>query len=183
MSTLDLNLISLYRINGQEWPLLPGLLALNPPRKTARGREQDRLIVYLTLAGNVMYSSSEYAQISAQVSERFYSTGGSLTFALKTAVEALNTYLVERNMKTAGTGGQYSLGALVLAALRGDSFYIVQSGPTHTYWLGNGRTQHFHDATLAGKGLGLSQTARMHFSQITLNPDDQVLFCTTLPPN
>ncbi len=183
MSALDLNFISLYRVNGQEWPLLPGLLALNPPRKTARGREQDRLIVYLTLAGNIMYSSPEYAQITAQVSERFYNTGGSLTFALRAAVESLNTYLVERNMKTAGTGGQYSLGALVLAALRGDSFYIVQSGPTHTYCLGSGRTQHFHDATLAGKGLGLSQTARMHFSQATLHSGDRVLFCAALPPN
>ncbi len=183
MSALDLNLISLYRINGQEWPLLPGLLALNPPRKTARGREQDRLLVYLTLAGNVMYSSSEYVQITTQVSERFYNTTGSLTFALKTAVEALNTYLVERNGKTAGTGGQYSLGALVLSALRGNSVYIVQSGPTHVYWLANDGTQHFHDATLAGKGLGLSQTARMHFSQATLNPGDRLLFCAALPPN
>ncbi len=182
MSMLDLNLISLYRINGQEWPLLPGLLALSPPRKTARGREQDRLLVYLTLAGNVMYSSAEYSEVTAQVSERFYSTPGSLTFALKTAVEALNTYLVERNMKTSANK-QYSIGALVLAALRNDMFYFVQSGPTHAYLLTNGETRHFYDATLAGKGLGLSQTARMHFSQATLSPGDRMLFCAALPPN
>jgi hypothetical protein len=182
MSMFDLNLISLYRINGQEWPLLPGLLALNPPRKTARGREQDRLLVYLTLAGNVMYSSSEYAEITAQVAERFYNTSGSLTFALKTAVESLNAYLVERNIKTKDQG-QYNLGALVLAALRGNSFYIVQSGPTHAYWLARGETRHFHDAALAGKGLGLSQKAHMYFAQAALNSGDRVLFCAALPPN
>ncbi len=80
MSSLDLSLLGLYRINGQEWPQLPGLLALNPPKRPARGREQDRLIVYLTLVGNILYSSSEYNQIVEQVAETFYSTAGSLTF-------------------------------------------------------------------------------------------------------
>ena len=182
MSTFDLNIISLYRISGQEWPLLPGLLALNPPRKTARGREQDRLLVYMTLAGNVLYSSAEYAQVTAQIAERFYSTSGSLTFGLKTAVESLNGYLAERNMKTTNKG-QYTIGALVLAALRGNMLTIVQSGPTHAYWLTGGEARHFHDATLAGKGLGLSQTAQMYFAQASLNPNDRMLFCAALPPN
>jgi len=159
MNALDLSFLSLYRINGQEWPLLPGLLAQNPPKKAARGRDQDRLLVYLTLAGNVPYSTGEYAQITGQVAETFYATSGSLTFALKTAAEALNTYLVDRNMKTTGKG-QYSIGALVLCALRGNMLFIVQCGPTHVYHLSK-ETNHIYDSQLAGKGLGLSQTARM----------------------
>ncbi len=178
MSAFDLNLISLYRINGNEWPLMPGLLALNPPRKTARGREQDRLLVYLTLAGSVAYSPAEYGEITAQIADNFYKTTGSMTLGLKTAVEWLNTYLIEHNMK-----GQYSVGALVLAALRGNSLYIVQCGPTHAYWLTGGETRHFNDAALAGKGLGLSQTAQMYFSQASLNANDRMLFCAALPPN
>lgn len=181
MSAFDLTLLSLYRIGGQEWPQLPGLLAQNPPRRPARGREQDRLLVYLTLAGNISYSTSEYAQIANQVSETFYATAGSLTYALKTATEGLNAFLVERNMKTTGKG-LYSIGALVLAALRGNQLYLVQCGPTHVYRLGAELT-HFNDAQLAGKGLGLSQTARMYFSQVTLNAGDRVLFCAALPPN
>lgn len=181
MNALDLSFLSLYRINGQEWPLLPGLLAQNPPKKAARGRDQDRLLVYLTLAGNVMYSTGEYAQIVGQVSETFYATSGSLTFALKTAAEALNTYLVSRNMKTTGKG-QYSIGALVLCALRGNSMFIVQAGPTHVYHLSK-ETNHLYDPQLAGKGLGLSQTARMYFAQITLNSGDRLLMCAALPPN
>lgn len=178
MSAFDLNLISLYRINGNEWPLMPGLLALNPPRKTARGREQDRLLVYLTLAGSVAYSPAEYGEITAQIAESFYKTSGSMTLGLKTAVEWLNTYLIEHNKK-----GQYSVGALVLAALRGNSLYIVQCGPTHAYWLTGGETRHFNDAALAGKGLGLSETAQMYFSQASLNANDRMLFCAALPPN
>jgi hypothetical protein len=181
MNALDLSFLSLYRVNGQEWPLLPGLLAQNPPKKAARGRDQDRLIVYLTLAGNVMYSTGEYAQIVGQVAETFYATSGSLTFALKSAAEALNTYLVDRNMKTTSKG-QYSIGALVLCALRGNSMFIIQAGPTHVYHLSK-ETNHIHDLQLAGKGLGLSQTARMYIAQATLNSGDRMLICAALPPN
>jgi hypothetical protein len=178
MNAFDLNFLSLYRINGNEWPVMPGLLALNPPRKTARGREQDRLLVYLTLAGSVAYSPVEYGEITAQIAESFYGTGGSMTLGLKTAVEWLNSYLVEHNGK-----GQYSVGALVLAALRGNSLYITQCGPTHVYWLMGGGARHFNDATLAGRGLGLSEKAQMYFSQVNLNTNDRLLFCAALPPN
>ncbi len=179
MNAFDLTFLSIYRVNGQEWPLLPGLLALNPPKKIARGRDQDRLLVYLTLAGNISYSANEYLDIATQVAEVFYSTSGSLTFALKTAAESLNTYLVDHNMKSSGKG-LYSIGALVLANVRGDSMYIVQSGPTHVYHF-SGETRHLNDPQLAGKGLGLGQAARLHFSQVTLTQGDRLLICAALP--
>jgi len=181
MNALDLTFLSIYRINGQEWPLWPGLLAQNPPKKLTRGRDQDRLLVYLTLAGNVSYSTSEYGEIVGQVAETFYNTPGSLTFALKTAASSLNTTLIERNMKSTGKG-LHSIGALVLCNLRGNSMYIVQAGPTHVYHL-TGEAHHLYDPQLAGKGLGLSQTARMYFSQITLSAGDRLLLCASLPPN
>ena len=178
MSAFDLNLLSLYRINGNEWPLMPGLLALNPPRKTAHGREQDRLIVYLTLAGSVSYSPAEYGEMTAQIADAFYGASGSITLGLKTAVEWLNTHLIENNKQ-----GQYSVAALVLAVLRGNALYFAQSGPTHVYWLSNGTTHHFNDVALAGRGLGLSETVQVYFAQANLNANDRVLFCAALPPN
>lgn len=180
MAPLDLTLVSLYRLNGQEWPLLPGLLAQNPPRKVARGREQDRLLVYLTLAGNVLYSSAQYGEMVAGLAETFYQTAGSLTFALKTTVETLNAQLANSNMKTTGHG-QYTIGALVLGALRGNQFTLVQAGPTHIFWLGSEATRHFHDPAMSGKGLGLSQTARMYFAQANLLENDRLLLCASLP--
>jgi hypothetical protein len=180
MNDLDLNLLSLYRVNGQEWPLLPGLLAQNPPKKTARGRENDRLIIYLTLTGNATFSSAEYAQVTSRLAERFYQTAGSLTFALKTSVEALNSALAERNMKTTGQG-QYAIGLLVLAALRGNALYIVQAGTTRACHLGQGLAKQYYDVNLAGKGLGLSQNSRMYFAQASLAPGDQVLLCAVMP--
>lgn len=179
--SLDFNLVSLYRVKGQEAPFLPGVLAQTAPRHAARGRENDRLLIYLHLGGNVPFSAAEYAQVTAKLAERFYSTAGSLTFALKSSVEALNSVLAERNMRSTGQG-KYIVGALILAALRGDLLYLVQSGPTRALWLGTGGQKTFHDAALAGKGLGLSQTARMYFAQTPLAAGERLLLCMTFPP-
>ena len=63
---LDLTLIPLYRLNGEDQASLPGLMASVPPRKSARGRDQDRLIVYLLLAGNAVLSTGEFVQLSSR---------------------------------------------------------------------------------------------------------------------
>src|SRR5690349_7201586 len=110
---LDLTLSPLYRINGQEAVSMPGLLAL-PARPGTRGREQDRLIAYLLLAGNSTFTTSEYTQVAENAANVFYATSGSTTNALRAAGEAVNKALLERNMSTSSRG-QYALGWLTLA--------------------------------------------------------------------
>jgi len=177
---LDLTLLPLYRINGQDLPALPGLQVLTAPRRSARGRERDRLLAYLNLSGNTPLSSADYSQLISKISDHFYQTAGSLTYALKTAVEAANTSLVERNMKTTGHG-QYVMGTLILGALREAQMYIVQSGPTHAFLLGDGNTQHYYDPQLAGRGLGFSQTARIFYSHAEIRPGDRLVFAAQMP--
>ena len=70
----DLNLLPLYRINGQELPQLPGLLAVTPPKHAARGRSDDHLFIYLTISGNTPVSTAEYNQVLAQMSQQYYKT-------------------------------------------------------------------------------------------------------------
>ena len=57
---LDINLSPLYRISGQEQADMPGVLASMPPKTAARGREQDRLFIYLLLTGNSTFTLTEY---------------------------------------------------------------------------------------------------------------------------
>ena len=66
MATFDLNILPIHRQNGQEFADLPGLLAVAPPRKTARGRDKDSLILYLMLAGNAEFSTAEVKQLTAR---------------------------------------------------------------------------------------------------------------------
>lgn len=175
MTTLDLTLLPLYRLNRQELPALPGLLAMTPPRKTARGREHDRLIVYLVLTGNATLSTAEYLQLTSQTASSFFETPGALTTAMRTAAGALNRALLDRNMGSTARG-QYAVGWLVLAVLRGAQCTLLQSGPTHIYTLGSEAITHTYDPALSGKGLGLSQSATSYFTQTELQPGDRLIF-------
>jgi hypothetical protein len=178
--TFDLNLLPLYRIKGQEWPQLPGLLAMVPPRRTARGREDDCLVIYLTFSGNDPFPSSEYNQTVAQMAQRFYHTAGSVTSAIRTIVETLNQSLVDRNLRTTGKG-QYIIGRLILGVLRGSQFVFAQCGPTHIFHLTGKETHQVHDAQISGRGLGIGQATPLYFAQLDLNPGDQLVLCADLP--
>lgn len=176
---LDLTLTPIYRINGQDQSSLPGLMAASPPHKSARGRDQDRLVVYLLLAGNAIFSTGEYVQLASRAAVAFYETPGALTSALRVAAESINKPLLDRNMSTSGRG-QYAVGWLALAAIRDAQVTLLLSGPIHAFVLGANGAQDIFDS-LSGKGLGLSQSSPYYFSQITLQPNDRVLFCGKVP--
>lgn len=176
---LDLSITPLYRLGGEEQASLPGLMAAAPPRKTARGRDQDRLVVYLFLTGNTVVLTGEYVQLSSRAAEAFYRTPGTLTSALRAAADSINKSLLERNMSTSGRG-QYVVGLLALAALRESQITLLLSGPMHAFVFGARGPQHIFD-TLSGKGLGLSQSLPYYFSQIQLQPNDHLLFCGRVP--
>jgi len=180
--SLDLTLSPLYRINTQEPASLPGLLAVRPPRKTARGREQDRLVVYLLLSGNASFSSPEYKQLTEDAAAQFYKSAGTLTSALRAAAEAVNRLLLERNLSTSGRG-QYAVGWLTLAALRGaeaPQCTFLLSGPMHVFLLGSD-ARHVHEPALTGKGLGVSPSSPYYFTQTTLQPNDRILLAGKVP--
>jgi hypothetical protein len=177
---LDLNLFPFHRIQGQELPQLPGLHVVVPPRRAARGREDDYLVVYLTLSGNTRFSTSDYNHFIAQTIQRFYQTSGSLTFAIRTAAGALNQLLINRNLHTTGKG-EYILGRLILGALRGKQFVFAQCGPTHVFHLTATETRQIHDGQIGGHGLGIAQATPLYLSQVDLSSGDLLVLCPDLP--
>ncbi len=178
--SLDISLSPLYRINGQEAPSMPGLLALMPPRTATRGREGDRLITYLLLTGNSTFTTTEYMQVAENAATMFYATSGSITNALRAAGETINKTLLERNMNTSNRG-QYALGWLTLAALREFQCTFLLSGPMHIYHFGLNESRHIFEPNVSGKGLGMSQSAGIHYAQVTLQSGDRLMFCGKVP--
>lgn len=178
----DLHILSFYRIKGQDIPQFPGLLASEPPKRTARGREEDHLLVYLTLSGNIPLTSAEYSQLTSETSAHFYQTAGSLTSAIRGAAQWLNQSLLERNLRTTGQG-QYLIGRLILGVLRAGQLFVAQSGPTHVFHITGGDTRQIHDAQISGRGLGFSQTTPLYFAQTELHADDMLVCCSHLPPS
>jgi hypothetical protein len=180
VAIFDLNILPIHRINDQELASLPGLLAVTPPRRTARGREQDHLIVYLMLSGNATFSASEVKHLTDNAAKLFYQTSGPLTSAMRKAVESINAPLLERNLSTSGSG-EYVLGQLVLAVIRDKQCTVLLSGTTHAVWVSEGQSRHMHDPALSGKGLGSSQTFNSYLSQVELHPYDLLVLCGKFP--
>lgn len=177
---LDINLSPLYRIQGNDQTDMPGVLALQPPKTAARGREQDRLLVYLVLTGNAVITTSEYRKLAEDTAAVYYKTPRAVTSALRAAADSLNRTLLERNMSTS-TRGQYTLAWLGLAAVRESQCIFSLSGPMHAYWFGTGESRHFFEPTISGKGLGSSQAINIHYAQTDLAANHMLLFCGRLP--
>jgi hypothetical protein len=155
-------------------------MALTPPRKTGRGREQDTLIVYLMLSGNATLSSFEYHDLIKNTANLFYQTPGALTSAMRKAAENINTALLERNRTTMGRGLQ-AFGVLVLAVIRNEQCTLLLSGPAHAVWVSDGQSRHIHDLALSGKGLGAGQSIQSYFSQVELHEKDLLTLCGKFP--
>lgn len=177
---LDLNLSPLYRINGREETNMPGVLALSPPRNAARGREQDRLIVYLLLAGNSSFTTTEYKTLAEDAARIYYQTARTVTSALRTAADHVNKALLERNMSTSARG-KYALGWLLLVSMRDTQCILSFNGPMRAYWFGQNESQQLYEPPSSDKGLGSSQNVNIHFAQATLNENDLLLLCGRVP--
>ncbi|MCP4142010.1 MAG: hypothetical protein GY755_17320 [Chloroflexi bacterium] len=178
--SFDLTLLPLYRLRGNELPSPPGLLALTPPRRKARSRGRDLLVVHLVLGGNAPFSTVNYHQITSRAAEEFYQTPGSVTSALRAAATTLNGDLLERNMAASGQG-RYSLANLVLGAIRGEQLYILEAGSTHVYWMSEEERKDIHAPDMSGRGLGLGQSTEFYLSQLTLRSGGRLLISPELP--
>ena len=176
---LDITITPLYRVGGQEQPSLPGLMAAVPPRQAARGRDQDRLIVHLQLAGKAVLSSGDVVHAASRAAMAFYATPGTITSALRSAAEIINKQLHDRNLSSPGQG-MYAVGVLALAAIRESELTLLLSGPMQAFVFGAAGARHIVDS-LSGRGLGLGSSTPHYFSKIDLHANDRLLFCSSLP--
>jgi len=177
---MDLNILPLARTNGQDQQALPGLHIASQPKRTARGRQQDRLILYFVMLGNSPLSPNQQDQILTRLSKAYYKTSGSVTGAMRTVAEALNQYLLDRNVRSASSGLQ-TIGLLCITVIRDERIYLAQSGPIHAFLIQNDDVQHFHDAQSSNRGLGLGRTTPIHYFQSSYQADDSLLLAAEPP--
>lgn len=104
---------------------IPGLLAMTAPSQAARGRQKDLLFVHLTLSGRPEENGVLTQDVVDAISAVFFRTPGSVTAALRKAINQSNQQLLRYNVSGAGTPRE---GALTCAVLRGEELYMVQVG-------------------------------------------------------
>ncbi len=163
----DLILYPFYIVNGEAKADLPGLLGTAAPRKAARSRHGDQLVIFLTLAGNAPLTPDGLKQLLAKMNAAYFDFPGSVTSALRAAADTANQYLLERNLRNTSSGRQ-STGLLNLAAVHAQSLYLANSGPVYSLSASRGEKTVYHDPSGAGKGLGLSRTTTLRYYQCSM---------------
>jgi hypothetical protein len=175
----DLKLIPIHQEKGQPIPQQTGFLAASPPRRAARSRAEDLLILSFSTQGGERPSGELQDAWLAKLVETFFKTGGSVTSALRSLIETLNLTMMEKNLKAA-KGGAAVTGAINLAAIHHRAAYVAQSGLTHAFVLNQDGVAHFHDTSQTDRGLGLSRTPTIRYYQAELGTGGY-LFMTTTP--
>jgi hypothetical protein len=186
-STIDLIIQPLIHSADQNLSGMPGLSTTSPPRKHARGRSHDRLTLYLSWPEGNSLPPEKIGPLLDYLVRTYFRTPGPVTSAQRAVVEAINQLLLDRNLKEA-MNGQQAIGWLTQVVVRDKTLYIGQSGPTHALILKGSEmkagkeARHIFDPHLAGRGLGISRTSPIRFTQAELEPGDALLL-TSQPPD
>jgi len=158
----NLDLYPLYFQHGIQQQSLPGLIALNPPRKCGRGRETDQLIALVHPTGKAGPGEEELEEWLRKKAALFYSSPGSVTNAMRLMAEAINNEWLERNLKMAAGGVQVN-GSLYLAVLRKDILYTMIVGQGKLIVLQKEGMLEQVDRENHPRGLGINQTIDCRF--------------------
>lgn len=177
----DLTILPIYQEEGETFPEMPGLYVASPPRRAARRRSSEHLVLHLSMEGNAPLSPKTSQQILRKLSDVFYKTDGATTSALREVSGVLNQYLHDRNLRGSAQGMR-GIGLLTQVVLRGDKLIFAQSGGSFIYIIAPDQIKEMHDTDLAGPGLGASRVPKVRYYQKTLAEDDFVLI-TPRPPS
>lgn len=180
-TAMDLNLLSLLRIAGRDQLEQPGLFLATPPRRPARGRDQDQLLFYLDLNNPGAFQSANLRASIAELAKIYYQTPGSVTSILRYLTEKLNQNLYNQNLQAGAN--QRLAGSLAAIVLRGQQIYLALSGPIHLFTLTTAGNEHIYDGESTGPGLGINQDASIRYYQYSLQSNDTFILAPRPDPN
>ncbi len=163
-----LTLYTFHRREGDHAGPLPGVWVGTAPKRAPRLRSQEVLLLYLSQQGNAPLDPKQTDQLLEALARRYFRERGSTTHALRSALDDLNTYLLQRNQRLSAEG-QYALGRLAMVVWRDQRIVLGISGPLHAYLIGE-TVRYVHDPVLAGHGVGASRSPRIHFTSLEAVP-------------
>lgn len=169
---LDSMVGELQMVSGVRQSTAPATAVLTAPRRAARGRAEDTLYVLADVTGGT--SSGILAELIQRVSQLYWSTPGSVTAALRAAINAAGEWLMSRNVDTPVSDRQN--GGLSCAVLHGASVFIGQAGPANAYVSHQGSLEQFpaRDSDPLPP-LGMSRSVEIRFAHADLQPGDVIL--------
>lgn len=176
----DLNLYSLTYQAGQLQDHVPGFFVWSAPKRAARGRQDDSLILQITMPSGKSFSDEEKNNLLEKITNDFFKSSGSVTTALRMVIDTINLTLLDRNLKMAENSERASAD-LLLGVIHTDMLFVAQCGVAHGYLINQKGLVHFHDQEVGERGLGLSRMPKIKFFQESIE-DDTFFVVSPNPP-
>lgn len=176
MNKMDVHILPVYRATGTHISN-PGLYVAVPPRRVARGRKAEQLILYLFQSGRKSLSGTETAEILQKLATMYYQSRGSMTAVMRDTAQSLNDYLMARNLRSTEQEGQ-AVGIFSQIVIKEGRLSIAQSGPANIWTWRDRKHTYVREPQLAGKGLGISRTTPIYFNQFEFVSGDLVVVST-----
>jgi hypothetical protein len=169
---LDSLVGEVHLIEGARQSSTPATGVFTAPRRAARGRVDDMLYVLIDLVGDV--SSTHLHDVMEPITHAYWSMQGSVTSALRAALNAAGTHLMDHN--TNAPLPERLTGGVVCAVLRGSTVYIAQAGPTNVFIAQDQALEHFPAADAEPLApIGTARAVEMRFAYAQLNAGDTML--------
>lgn len=115
------------------------MVATGPREKPARGRIRDTLFVNLALNGEEASTAALYRGVTDALVDAYYLSGGSVTAALRQAIQAASEHLVRHNARAEGVEKQQA--GVTCAVLRDEEVFVAQAGQTLAFVGHQGRLE------------------------------------------
>ncbi len=157
----------------------PGTLAQTAPRRSARGRSDDYLLLTLRLRSSRAVTPGHLDHLAKLAADAFYGTPGTVTSALREAAAVINDHLIDSNQSDPEPSNLQ--GSLLIAVLRGGDLYIGQSGMGQAILIRPGQVVRFHSAEAAQRPLGISLAPFVRYHHIEIHPDDLFILSSVSP--
>jgi len=158
----------------------PGTLAQTAPRRAARGRKEDMLLINLGLQSTGAAPPGLIDHLSSLVAKAYFGTPGSVTFALREAAAALNDHLVDINQDE--DAGIQLQGFLMTGVLKGSDFYLAQCGVGQTILIRPGQVTRMASDEAATRPLGLTLAPHVRYHHLQVETNDLLILTTSPPP-
>ena len=150
----------------------PGTLALGAPRRAARGRVHEFLFLNLKLEGPPGSEGGQLDRLAQETARLFFGTPGSVTAALRQAINQLNQELLDRAVPA----------RLVAAALRNQNLYLAQCGPSQALLIRSGGVSRLRAEDGTSRSLGTTLAPLIQFRHFELSPEDLIVLTTNESP-
>ena len=158
------------------------LLTNSAGKGSARGREEDSLLIKLWPSDATSLSDEVLDQTLVKLSAAFFKTGGSVTNAMRNLADGLNKTFLSGNGQLQDKDSWQTTSVLV-GVIHHETLFIGINGKAEALLVRKDGREHLFDAELDPRGLGLSSVVHLRFFQTAVTDGDFLLLAQEIPPD